>query len=82
MAVYTKGFSRSGLEFLTWMQVFPGESVRILLATFRVRLHVVRSRRITCKCYEIGATLVEHHEASADAFEIAMRSDVTSESVA
>lgn len=68
--VYTKDFSRSGLGFLAPTQLFPGESVRILLATFWVQLNVVRARRITSKCYEIGATLVAHRESSADAFEI------------
>lgn len=76
MTVYTKDFSRSGLGFLTSMQLFPGESVRILLATFWVRLDVVRARRITSKCYEIGATLVEHHEATAAAFKVAMQPSV------
>lgn len=68
--VYTKDFSRHGVGFLSSVQLFPNETVRILLATFWIRLQVVRARRITSKCFEIGTILVAHYEMSPDAFMI------------
>ena len=49
-------------------QIYPEEQVRILLPTFWVQLEVVRARRITSKCYELGAKLIRRHDPSPDAF--------------
>ena len=71
VGVYTRDFSRQGAGFLVPFEVFPEEQVRIALPTFWVRLHVVRARRITSKCYEIGGVLLQRHDPSPGAFEAA-----------
>ncbi|TWU56747.1 hypothetical protein Poly51_26640 [Rubripirellula tenax] len=73
--IYTRDFSRFGAGFLVPFQLFPEERVRIVLPTFWVRLQVVRARRITSKCFEIGATLLERHDPRLDAFELCQPSD-------
>jgi hypothetical protein len=71
IGIYTRDFSRHGTGLLTPLEVFPEEEVRIALPTFWVQVHVVRARRITSKCYEIGATLIHRHDPAPEAFEIA-----------
>lgn len=66
--IYTKDFSRQGAGFLSPFEVYPEEILRLVLPTFWVRLHVVRCRRITSKCYEVGAELIERSDPSPDAF--------------
>ncbi len=70
IVIYTRDFSRLGAGFLLPFQLFPEERVRILLPTFWMQLHVVRTRRITSKCYEIGASLLGRHDPSPDAFDL------------
>ncbi len=70
VGIYTRDFSRQGAGFLMPYEVYPEEEVRIALPTFWVQLHVVRARRITSKCYEIGAMLLQRHDPSPDAFQI------------
>jgi hypothetical protein len=70
IGIYTRDFSRHGAGFLTPMEVYPEEQVRITLPTFWVQLHVVRARRITSKCYEIGATLIQRHDPTPEAFQL------------
>lgn len=69
--IYTKDFSRQGMGFVAPLQIYPEEKVRLVLPTFWVQLHVVRARRITSMCYEIGATLTARHDATTDAFNLA-----------
>ncbi|KAA1260671.1 hypothetical protein LF1_32110 [Rubripirellula obstinata] len=69
IGVYTRDFSRNGTGFLSSFEIFPEENIRIVLPTFWCRLHVRRARRITSKCYEIGAALVSRHDPSLEAFE-------------
>ncbi len=68
--VYTKDFSRCGLGFLTPFELYPEECVRIVLSTFWLDVQVVRARRITSKCYEIGTKLLGRYEPSMDAFDL------------
>lgn len=69
VGIYTRDFSRHGAGFLTPFELFPEEKLRIVLPNFWVQLHVVRVRRITSKCYEIGASLIQRHDPSLEAFE-------------
>ena len=73
LGIYTRDFSRHGAGFLTPFEVYPEEKVRIALPTFWVQLHVVRTRRITSKCYEIGAQLLQRFDPSPDAFHQLMK---------
>lgn len=68
VGVYTRDFSRTGTGFLSAMELYPDETVRIALPTFWVQLKVVRVRRITSKCYEIGASLLRRHDVGPEAF--------------
>ncbi len=68
--IYTRDFSRHGCGFLMPLEPFPEEQVRIVLPTFWVRLCVTRVRRITSKCYEIGATLLQRNDPDLQAFMI------------
>ena len=70
IGTYTRDFSRHGAGFLSPFEVYPEERVRIALPTFWVQLHVVRARRITSKCYEVGATLIQRNDPGPEAFEI------------
>jgi hypothetical protein len=69
IGIYTRDFSRQGAGFLSPFEIYPEERVRITLPTFWVQLHVVRARRITSKCYEIGALLLQRLDPSPDAFQ-------------
>ena len=60
--VYTRDFSRLGVGLLTPFEVFPEEQIRVALPTFWVLLKVVRTRRITSKCYEIGTELIQRND--------------------
>lgn len=68
VGVYTRDFARHGIGFLTPFQIYPEEHVRIVLPTFWIQVEVVRTRRITSKCYEIGSKLIWKHDPSLDAF--------------
>jgi hypothetical protein len=70
MGIYTRDFARHGCGFLAEYELFPEERVRIVLPTFWVQLLVVRSRRITSKCYEIGGQLLHRHDPHRLAFEM------------
>lgn len=70
VGIYTRDFSRQGVGFLTPFQVFPEEQLRVVLPTFWMQLVAVRARRITSRCYEIGAKLLKRHDPSEDAFEL------------
>lgn len=66
--IYTKDFSKTGFGFIARQQYYPGERVRVLLATFWMELTVQRCRRLGPNCFETGSTLLEQHEPSLDAF--------------
>lgn len=70
VVIYTRDFSRHGCGFLAAFQLYPEELVRIALPTFWVQLKVVRARRITSKCYEMGAALTSRHDPSPEAFTV------------
>ncbi|MDA8744964.1 hypothetical protein N9N28_10065 [Rubripirellula amarantea] len=70
VGVYTRDFSRTGTGFLSSVELYPEETVRVALPTFWVQLKVVRVRRITSKCFEIGASLMKQHDPSPQAFGI------------
>ncbi len=68
VGIYTRDFSKQGVGFLSPFEIYPEEHIRIVLPTFWVQLLVVRVRRITSKCYEIGACLIRRHDPTPDAF--------------
>jgi len=75
VGIYTRDFSRYGVGFLAPREIYPEEQVRILLPTFWVQVEVVRARRITSKCYELGARLLRRHDPCPDAFAFRCLSD-------
>ena len=68
LAIYTSDFSKTGFGFVAPEQFYPGEDVRIVLATFWMRVTVRRCRRLGAECYEVGAVLVSRSDPSAEAF--------------
>ncbi|MEM9644984.1 MAG: PilZ domain-containing protein [Planctomycetota bacterium] len=68
IGIYTCDFSRQGCGILTSVPLLPGENVRVVLSTFWTELHVVRTRRITRQCFEVGMTLSRRHDPSESAF--------------
>ena len=82
VGVYTRDFARNGIGFLAPLQLYPEEQVRIVLPTFWVQLEVVRTRRITSKCYEIGSRLLWKHDPSLDAFTPPIQATVSEPSLA
>lgn len=70
VGIYTRDFSRQGAGFLSDFELYPEEIVRLALPTFWVQMKVVRVRRLTSKCFEIGTELISRHDASMDAFQV------------
>ncbi|TWU37399.1 PilZ domain-containing protein [Novipirellula artificiosorum] len=68
VGIYTRDFSRSGAGFLSPIEFYPEEEVRIVVPHFWVRVRVTRARRVGETCYETGAVLMQKFEPSADAF--------------
>jgi hypothetical protein len=68
--IYTRDFSRQGAGLLCSFELFPEEVIRLALPTFWVQMRVVRTRRLTSKCYEIGTLLVARHDPNMDAFNV------------
>jgi len=69
LGVYIRDFSRRGCGLISPVQMYPEEIVRIVLATFWIRLKVVRARRVGPACYEIGGELIEQNQPGPEAFE-------------
>ena len=69
LGVYIRDVSRRGIGFVSPVQIYPEETVRILLATFWIRLLVVRARRVGPGCYEIGGELTEQNQPNVEAFD-------------
>ena len=67
--IYTRDFSRTGAGFLSAIEFFPEEELRVVLPAFWVRLRVTRVRRLGDSCYEVGTTLLQKYAPSDDAFE-------------
>ena len=71
--IYTTDISRHGVGFLSNHQYFPEEIVRLLLPAFWLTARVVRARRLGPKCFQVGARLVQRHDPSDEAFQVAQR---------
>ncbi|EMI15655.1 hypothetical protein RMSM_07420 [Rhodopirellula maiorica SM1] len=69
IGIYTRDFSRTGAGFLSSVQFFPEEELRVVLPTFWVRVRVTRVRRLGEACFEIGTILLHKYSPSLDAFE-------------
>ncbi len=69
IAIYTADFSKTGFGFVAAEQFYPCEEVRILLATFWMRVKIRRCRRMGDACYAIGGTLTSRHDPAAEAFD-------------
>ncbi len=65
---YTKDFSKTGFGFIVHNQFYPGEVIRVLLATFWMEVRIRRCRRLGAHCFESGGELIRTRQPSADAF--------------
>ncbi len=63
VGVYSRDFSRNGVGLLAPFELYPEERIQIALPAFWVQVLVVRARRITSHCYEIGTELIKRHDA-------------------
>lgn len=68
VGVYSRDFSRRGCGFVAPYQLYPRESVRLILPTFWMRVEVSRSRRVGPQCYEIGCELIDQNLPDEEAF--------------
>ena len=69
LLIYTKDFSKTGFGFVADRQFYPGEIVRVLLATFWIHVSIRRCRRLGPLCFECGGVLMDQHSPSLDAFD-------------
>ena len=76
--IYTRDFSRTGSGFLSAIEFFPEEELRVILPTFWVRLRVARVRRLGNCCYEVGTTLLQKYAPSDEAFEPSLTTQMES----
>mgnify|MGYP001563117000 CR=1 FL=1 len=67
--VFTRDCSMTGVSFLVAFQLFQDEIIRIALRSIWMRLAVVRSEKMTGKCYEIGARIVSRHDPGSEPLE-------------
>ncbi|HBJ35128.1 MAG TPA: hypothetical protein DDZ51_10315 [Planctomycetaceae bacterium] len=68
MGVYTKDFSKNAVGFISPIQLYPTERLRLILPTFWLSLFVIRCRRHNSRCYEVGAKLLQHNAPDETAF--------------
>jgi hypothetical protein len=68
IGVYTRDFSKNAVGLLSPIQLYPGETVRLVLPTFWLKLQVARCLRHNEKCYEVGAELNSRHDPDRLAF--------------
>jgi hypothetical protein len=68
--VYTADFSRGGCGFVSAIQIFPTERIRLILPTFWIQLEIVRCRKLGSKCYEVGGVLLSKNQPDPAAFEL------------
>lgn len=73
VGIYSRDFSRRACGFLTPYQLYPLESVRLILPTLWMRLQICRSRRLGPSCYEIGGELIDQSPPSESAFNRPLR---------
>ncbi len=76
LGVYTRDFSRHGCGMLVPFELYPVEQIRVALPTFWVQLEVVRARRITSRCFEIGTKLLKRHDPSIQGLMPAATADI------
>ncbi|MEL7267743.1 MAG: hypothetical protein AAFP69_23445 [Planctomycetota bacterium] len=62
VGVFTRDFSGEGCGLITPYQMWPEETVRLLLPTFWLQLKITRTRRLTEDAYEAGAKILAKHE--------------------
>jgi hypothetical protein len=68
--IYTADFSRGGCGFISAIQIFPTERLRLILPTFWLQLQIVRCRKLGPRCYEIGSILVAKNQPNPVAFDL------------
>ena len=67
IGVFTANISRGGMGFVSPIQLFPEERVRILLPTCWFDLRIAHCRRIAENAYRIGCHLLSKNDPSLDA---------------
>ncbi len=68
VGIYSKDFSLRGCGFVSPIQIYPEEVVRLVLSTLCLTLKVVRCRRLNAHCYDVGSILIRQSALSDEAF--------------
>ena len=66
--IYTADFSRGGCGFISAIQIFPKEKLRLILPTFWLQVEAVRCRKLGPNCYEVGSVLIAKNEPTPSVF--------------
>jgi hypothetical protein len=66
LGIYTNDFSRNSFSFLSAIQFWPTETIRILLPAFWMSGRVIRARYLGPHCYEAGCQLIRRHIPGED----------------
>jgi hypothetical protein len=66
--IYTADFSIRGCGFLSSIQLFPTEIVRLVLPTFWLKIKIVRCRKLGGNCYESGGEIISKNQPCLEAF--------------
>ncbi len=70
LPLYTADFSRGGCGFLSSIQIFPTERIRLMLPTFWLQLEIVRCRKLGPNCFEVGGVLLSKNQPDLLAFKL------------
>lgn len=68
--IFTADFSRGGCGFLSAIQIFPSERLRLILPTFWLQIESVRCRKLGPNCYEVGSILISKNQPGPLAFSL------------
>ncbi|XZE18879.1 PilZ domain-containing protein [Pirellulaceae bacterium SH449] len=66
--IYTADFSKGGCGFLSSIQLFPTEIIRLVLPTFWLKIKIVRCRKLGENCYESGGEIISKNQPCLEAF--------------
>lgn len=68
VGIYTKDFSKLGCGFLSPIEMYPEERVRLLFPAFWLSVKISRTQKRMDGCFLVGAALICRRAPSRDAF--------------
>ncbi|MEM9368855.1 MAG: hypothetical protein AAGD07_22920 [Planctomycetota bacterium] len=70
VGIYTKDFSKLGCGFLSPIEMYPEERVRLLFPAFWLTVKISRTQKRVDGCFLVGAELICRRSPSRDAFQV------------